>query len=295
MCKWYCRAECLVEGTGRMLKLSPQVSPGLDQSGSAQKGRDGFTVFNTAYSSFWTSHPPGRRRRGVLTYRLCVGQNTPWQEYSGSWINTIYYNYDYQSQLPYNNWFRREVSSNAKGFKLTSHIHYYLKKNEYIVLVYHQFYFIAHTLDRNISLMWFCCCFLAQAFKIKIFEREFALLLFTLKHSLCLLLSLQTGALLTVFWEALPRCRDPQLSLRRSSGSLVEESGEVLRNLEWVGTPQENQESVNLNLWGLPETEPLTKGMGWAWAHTYEAEVQLDLYVGLTTGVRPYSNSVACL
>lgn len=47
-----------------------------------------------------------------------------------SLINSIYYNYDYQSQLPYNNSFRREVSSNAKGFKLTSHILYYFKKKK---------------------------------------------------------------------------------------------------------------------------------------------------------------------
>ena len=37
------------------------------------------------------------------------------------------------------------------------------------------------------------------------------------------------------------RCRDPQSNIRQSSESLVEELGKGLRNLDGIGTPQEDQ------------------------------------------------------
>jgi hypothetical protein len=55
------------------------------------------------------------------------------------------------------------------------------------------------------------------------------------------------------------RCRDQQPSIRPSSESLVEELGERLRNLKEIGTPEENQGSINLDRGRHPETEPPKK------------------------------------
>ena len=48
-------------------------------------------------------------------------------------------------------------------------------------------------------------------------------------------------------------------TLRWSFGSLVEEWGLGLRELEESRTPQEDLQSTNLCPWGLTETEPPTK------------------------------------
>jgi hypothetical protein len=55
------------------------------------------------------------------------------------------------------------------------------------------------------------------------------------------------------------RCRDTQPNTRQSMGSLVEESGEGLRELEGSRTPLRPTESTNLGPWWLTVTEPPTK------------------------------------
>jgi hypothetical protein len=44
----------------------------------------------------------------------------------------------------------------------------------------------------------------------------------------------------------------------------MEELGEELKTLKEIGTPQEDQQSTNLDSWKLSETEPPTKEHAWA-------------------------------
>jgi hypothetical protein len=66
----------------------------------------------------------------------------------------------------------------------------------------------------------------------------------------------------------------------------MEELQEVLREPNRIGMPQEDHQSqTNLDPWGLPNTEPLTKEQTWASqhacsAHTYVADLQDGLHTG---------------
>ena len=89
---------------------------------------------------------------------------------------------------------------------------------------------------------------------------------------------------LTDYSNALPISQQKLHSFQSlKSLSHVEELKEGLRDLKRTRTPQEDQQSTNLDPWGLPETEPPTKELPWArpslslLIHIYVADVQLGL------------------